>query len=531
MSERKVWFITRPERDPQYHAAALKALQEATDDFNVVWQGNRDAHKKFEATLAQHKLKRNNISADGSGGRTWCAMLKTFAYCYVDHNGYIKPTKVGLALLNGEKEYVNVKKQILTLQIPNAYFLESGFRPKFSSKFKIRPARFLIKVVHSPELNYYVTKEEITYFVLTAQQDNELQTIVNHIVHFRNSSKDEQNQIKQDIAVNYDHRARNDHAARDYFQAHSDVAHTFMLLCEFTGLVEYVRGDSILKIDPTLLSSAKEVLKYYDDRYPFNNRYLISLERMAQNNGLDIDSYKANEFGEIKPATNLSKYQYKIESVRNKLPNFDEMSREERLPHFADVFGPVKAEQILNELEINPIELKSLPPAFVEEYLGGLSPLRFEKITAQILEAIGFDVIFKPKLKDTITEIEIYVHHNGISGIIDTKYYKDGFALSQNLANYMASEYIKNYQDYNEDKLTFYGYITSEKYSGEKKLAHITALAEQLTGQHIEGFIMKRDVLLGFLDYCKESELPKEKRIQLFLNAIKNQGIKYFDID
>lgn len=530
MSERKVWFITRPERDPQYHAAALKALQEATDNFSIVWQGNREAHKTFEATLAQHKLKRNNISTDGSGGRTWCAMLKTFAYCYVDHKGYIKPTKVGLALLKGEKTYVNVKKQILTLQIPNAYFLESGFRPKFSSEFKIQPARFLIKVVHSPELKYYVTKEEITYFVLTAQKDSELQTIISLICKFRNSTDDEQNQIKQDIAVNYDHRARNDHAARDYFQAHSDVAHTFMMLCEFTGLVEYVRGDSILKIDPYLLSSAKEVLKYYDDRYPFNNRYLISLERMAQNNGLDIDSYKANEFGDIKPATNSSKFQQKILNIKNKFPNFDEMSKEERFPHFVNEFGPIEAEKILNNLEISPINLKTLQPGFVEEYLGELSPIQFEKMTAQILEAIGFNVIFKPKLKETITEIEIYVHYNGISGIIDTKYYKDGFALSQNLANYMASEYIKNYQDYNGDKLTFYGYITSEKYSGEKKLAHITSLAKQLTGYHIEGFIMKRDVLLGFLDYCKENDLPKEKRVQIFINAIKNQGIKYFDI-
>ncbi|MER2108978.1 MAG: AlwI family type II restriction endonuclease [Solibacillus sp.] len=529
MSERKVWFITRPERDPQYHAEALKALQEATNNFSIEWQGNREAHKNFEVALVEHKLKRNNISADGSGGRTWAAMLKTFAYCYIDQKGYIKPTKVGLALINSVKEYVNVKKQILTLQIPNAYFLEKGFRPKFESDFKIQPARFLIKVVHTPALDYFVTKEEITYFVLTAKKESELQLIVERIVDFRNSSEDEQTQIKKNIAVEYDHRTRTDNAARDYYQAHSDVAHTFMMLCEYTGLVEYIRGDAILKIDSSLLKSAKEVLSYYDERYPFNTRHLISLERMAQNNGLDIDSYKASEFGDIKPASNISKHHIKVQSVIKKVPNFGELSKEERLSYFVDVFGPIKAKQIVDELEENPVDFKVLPPAFVEEYLGELTALEFEKLTADILKAIGFEVIFKPKLKGIVTEIEIYIHYEGISGIIDTKYYKEGFSLSQNLANYMASEYIRNYQGYNGDKLSFYGYVTSESYKGEKKLAHVTKLAADLTGEHVEGFMMSRDVLIGFLDYCLENEISKEQRVRLFVDAICNKGIHQGD--
>ena len=117
MSVRNVWFITRPERDPHGHADAFKALAEATNNFTTIWQGNREAHKEFERVLANRNLKRNNISNDGSGGRTWCAMLKTFAYCYIDSNGFVKPTKAGEALIEGEKEYVNIKKQILFNQI------------------------------------------------------------------------------------------------------------------------------------------------------------------------------------------------------------------------------------------------------------------------------------------------------------------------------------------------------------------------------------------------------------------------------
>ncbi|MEB7454369.1 MULTISPECIES: AlwI family type II restriction endonuclease [Lysinibacillus] len=531
MSERKVWFITRPERDPKYHAEAIRALAEATNNFTTKWQGNRQAHKHFEEVLASKHLKRNNISNDGSGGRTWCAMLKTFSYCYIDHEGYVKPTKVGNSLIDGIKEFENVKKQILTLQIPNAYFLESGFRPKFASSFKIRPARFLTRIVQSVELEYYVTKEEITYFVLTAQHDNELQHTIDRILTFRSSDEMAKEEMKQEIAVEYDHRARNDHAARDYFQAHSDVAHTFMMLCEYTGLVEYLRGEAILKIDPDLIEEAKKVIAYYDDRYPFNSRYLISSERMAQNNGLDVDSYKANDFGTIKPASNQGKFKNKINSVLNTLPNANGMTKEELLPHFVPVFGPKEARKVVDELVINRSELTAIRSEFVEKYLGELSPHEFEEETVKILEAIGFEVEYQPKIAGKTTEIEIFVQYGEHCGIIDTKYYHSGFPLSQNLANYMGSEYIPNYLEYGDNPLAFYGYITSAKYTGEKKLQSVTALAERLTGHHIEGFMMQRDVLIGFLDYCLENELPIEQRVQLFVSAIQNNGIHHFKIE
>jgi len=307
MAERKVWFITRPERDPQFHAEAVTALKEATDNFTKKWEGNRELHKHYESVLAAHGLKRNNVSNDGSGGRTWCAMLKTFSYCYIDKEGFVKPTKVGKALVDGVQPYENVKKQILTLQIPNAYFMEKGFRPKFEEGFRIRPARFLIKLVQRADLEYRLSKEEITYFVLTAQKDSQEQEVVSKILSFRSASPEQKEAMKQEVAVHYDHRARNDKAARDYYQAHSDVAHTFMLLCEYTGLVEYERGTSILKTDLSLVEAAMKSIAYYDTRYPFNTRYLISVERMAQSSGLDIDSYKSNEFGDIKPANNSAK--------------------------------------------------------------------------------------------------------------------------------------------------------------------------------------------------------------------------------
>lgn len=530
MNERKIWFVTRPERDPKYHADAIKALAEATNNFSIKWKRNRELHKHFESVLASKGLKRKNISTDGSGGRTWAAMLKTFAYCYIDTNGYIKPTKVGEALIEGKKEYENVKKQILTLQIPNAYFLEGGFNPKFDSKFKIRPARFLIKVVQSEKLDFYVTKEEITYFVLTAQKDSDLPSVISSILKFRMSTPEQQKQIKEDISVKYEHRQRGDNAARDYFDSHSDVAHTFMMICEYTDLAYYLRREAILRADPDLASTAKEVLAYYDERYPFNNRYLISLQRMAQNNGLDVDSYKANDYGTIKPAGNLAKRAQKIEATLSQIPNPTEMTKEELIELFRPTFGPHEAVNIVENLQIKKSNFSAIQSDFVERYLGELSPLEFEEETTKILEAIGFEVVYKPKINGENTEIEIFVKYGNHAGIIDTKYYETnkGFSLPQHLANYMGSQYIPNYLNYSDIPLTFYGYVTSSKFSGEKKLSGITTLAAKLTNHHIKGFIVTRQTLIGFLDYCVENGLTIDERINLFINAIQNKAITDF---
>ena len=110
---RQIWFITRPERDPAFHIEALEALRSATNNFTLKWKGNRDLHKEYEQELINIGLKRNSISNDGSGGRTWAAMLRTFSYCYLNKEGYLILTKVGEEILKGNNVINNITKQIV----------------------------------------------------------------------------------------------------------------------------------------------------------------------------------------------------------------------------------------------------------------------------------------------------------------------------------------------------------------------------------------------------------------------------------
>ncbi|MEQ6378239.1 AlwI family type II restriction endonuclease [Bacillaceae bacterium S4-13-58] len=524
MSERKIWFITRPERDPKFHRDALLALWDATNGFSIRWSRNREAHLNYERALNQRGVKRENISNDGSGGRTWAAMLKTFAYIYTDDDGFLVLTKVGKKILDGEKVRENVTKQILTLQIPNAYFLESGFRPKFESGFRIRPARFLIKLTNQAILDYYTTKEEITFFVLTAQKDNDLQQVTDSIIKFRNATPKEKAQMKQDIAKNFDHRERSDKGARDFEVAHGDVAHTFMLICDYTGLVEYFRGEA-LRVDPTNSKEISEKNSYYDSRFPFNSRYLISLQRMAENNGLDIDSYKASSYGEIKPATNKKKTENKIRELLADYPDPDALSSADLKNILLNEFSPKEAEKHAEIIKQN--SLNALNNDFVEAYLNELDNLAFEDKTGEVFKVIGFDVEMRPKpLSDDETEIEILLKYGNIlMGIIDAKNYRTKFPLSASLASHMASEYIPNYNGYDGRDVSFFGYVTAADWSGEKNLEKISNLAKRtIPDRDIKGIMLSANVLLGFLDYCIDNDLPRQERVKLFLSAIDNKA-------
>ncbi|NYE57176.1 AlwI family type II restriction endonuclease [Carboxydothermus ferrireducens] len=528
MKERKVWFITRPERDPKFHREALLALIEATDGLKIQWQKNREAHINYEKVLIAKGLKRNNISNDGSGGRTWAAMLKTFAYVYTDDNGYLHLTKVGEKIRDGIKVKENIIKQILTLQIPNAYFLEPGFRPKFESGFRIRPARFLIKLTNQKELDYYLTKEEITFFAMTAKNDNELPEITKKILHFRKADDNEKQIIKQEIAEKYDHRERSDKGARDFELAHGDVAHTFMLLCEYTELVEYFRGEA-LRINPKKSKDVSKEIEYYDERYPFNTRYLISLQRMAQSNGLDVDSYKASKYGKIKPAGNKLKTENKIRQLLANYPSLSELTFSELKSILEKELTSKEAEEYAHSIkEFAP---KTLNSDFVESYLNEYDNRAFEDKTGNIFRALGFEVIMRPRVNSAETEIEILLTYNGkYCGIIDAKNYHTKFTLTAQLSSHMASEYIPNYDGYQGKRLMFFGYVTASDWGGEKNLKQITAKAKKfISDREIKGIIISAKALLGFLDYCIENNIPEEERIKMFLKIIDNKAYSSFE--
>lgn len=524
---RQLWFITRPERDPAFHEDALKALASVTNNFQLKWSSNRELHKKYEQALIDMKIKRNSISADGSGGRTWAALLKTFAYCYTNKDGLLIPTKVALEILNGNNVFENIKKQALTLQIPNSYFLEKGFKPKFDDDFAILPVRFLVKLCLDKRLDFYLTKEEITFIVMSAKLENELESITHKILEFRNMSLEEQCIFKSSIANKYDHRDRSDNEARDFYSAHSDVAHTFMLIAEYTQLVEYERGaHSRLFIKPYNTSEVTSELKFYDNRYPFNTRYLFSLERMAEVNGLDINSYKASRYGSIKPASNLSKKLNKAQKLLSNYPNVSALSNSKIASILSESsFSMSDANKIAEHISTSSV-MQNIDEKFVQAILNESDNLEFENKVGRILREFGFEVIMHPKINNELTEIDILLkYRNNLCGIIDAKNYKDKFTLSASLSSHMISEYIPNYTLYEDHHLNFFGYITCNNIGGVTNLMKICTKSPT---KNLKGIMINVKTLLALLDYFIENDIEMDNRVTLFLKLIDNTSYTSF---
>lgn len=536
MSERRVWFVTRPCRDPLYHKDALRALQVATNNFSDTWEHNRSLQKKYEEELIKEGLKADHVSNSGSGGRTWVAMLKTYGYVYLLDNGRLKLTKVGQKILANIKVKENVTKQLLSFQIPNPYFLEPSFRPKFEDGFSIRPIRFLLKLLNQAQLSFQLSKEEIIFFALRAKHDSDIVKTTSDIIRFRASSPEEQQAIKNDIACDFDHRERSDKGARDYEQANGDVATTFMLLTKYVGFVEYDHGKNgvlaKLLVSPENQPKLTELLVRSDIRYPFNKRYLISAESFAENNGLDVDSYKAPRAAPVSVASSSAKLMNKARVIIESHPEVDPTSQDEvkKLLISTSEFDEETIQKIIDSLDFT--ECPRLSDSFVEAYLNEKDPIEFEKKTAQVLQLLGMNVWHDPDpVLNRGPRIEIAASSGDVHlGIIDCKLYKRKFPLSSNLADYMGSEYIPDYDGYRGMKVEYFGYITSGDFSGEENLAKATENAKlNIPGRTVRGFIMSARTLLALVDSCLSLHIPEEVCQTILASLAVNKAYRSLD--
>nr|WGD93250.1 hypothetical protein P5629_04765 [Bacillus subtilis] len=263
-----------------------------------------------------------------------------------------------------------------------------------------------------------------------------------------------------------------------------------------------------------------------DIKYPFNKRYLISLQRMAENNGLDIHSYKASGFNGIKPATNIKKTEKKVQSVLKSIPEPKSLSKEELIGVLSKVFPPRDSKNIAHDI-LSRDEYKTLNIDFVEGYINETNDLLFEDKTGEIFKALGFNVTMHPKaLNNERTEIDLLISYDDFFGIIDAKRYKGKFTLSASFASHMASEYIPNYKGYDNKDMMFYGYVTAtDEFRGVKNLDKINKLTvRNLQGFSINGILLNAKTLLGLLDFCIENDLSPKERVKIFMKAIKNKS-------
>lgn len=527
MVTRNFWFVTRPLRDPQYHADGLRALQKATNNFTLPWKGNRKLHRQYEQCLIDTGMKQNHISREGSGGRTWAAMLKTYNYVYEDESGLLKPTKAAKAILNGIKVPENIRKQVLTLQIPNGYFLSLAFRPKYSEGYRIQPVMFLIRLANSKRLNKYISKNEIILFAMTAKKNDELEQKIDDILEYRKADDSKKKQIEVKIFNENGDITRVD--SRKDFSKYGDVATTFTILCRFTGYAVQDHENGGLKG-----INNKKLWQEFEDfcrRYPFNRRIDTDPLFYTLSAGLDVDTYKTQYGVNAKPASRTRKRNIKAQQLLKDYPQPEDLSISELTTILGKEFITNQAQQIAEDIKAK--KFKAASDSFIDSYLHEDDNLEFERKTARVLKGLGLNTEMHPNPTTTFNNsnenIDVMADAFGEKLIlVDAKNYAKNFNLSAALRNVMANSYLAGYKGFNGLNPSFYCYVTANTNSNATNLLKINELAKKNSNLDVHGMMISASALYWLLNYCSENEIDERERVLMFLQLFKDRSYESF---
>lgn len=174
------WWVTRPKRRLDSIPEVLAAFADIS--LNQEWNGQRNTQISYEEALERAGLKRVGERRDqsGSGGRTYGAWLVSLGLIFKQNRtGHIKLTLAGEAIMNGDSPVDVLKNQVLKYQFPSAFSIGRGVN--VHQRFKIRPFRFLLKLLCDDRIGRYLTQDEIAMVVIV-NAENESDAVYNRVV-------------------------------------------------------------------------------------------------------------------------------------------------------------------------------------------------------------------------------------------------------------------------------------------------------------------------------------------------------------
>ena len=173
------WWVTRPKRKLDSVPEVLATFADIS--LNEEWDGLRESHLEYEEALEIAGLKRKGDRRDqtGGGARTYKAWLVSLGLIFTQEStGRIKLTLAGEAIMNGASPVRVLTNQILKYQFPSAFSVSRGVQ--VAARFKIRPFRFLLRLLSDRRI-HYLTEEEIAKVVVT-EAENESESCYEYIV-------------------------------------------------------------------------------------------------------------------------------------------------------------------------------------------------------------------------------------------------------------------------------------------------------------------------------------------------------------
>lgn len=450
------WWVTRPKRKLNSVPEVLSTFAELSLDQE--WQGQRKSHLSFEDALEQAGLKRRGERRDqtGGGARTYKAWLTSLGLIFThESTGKIKLTLAGEAIMAGESPVEVLKNQILKYQFPSAFSLSRGVQ--VSPRFKIRPFRFLLRLLNDPDIQY-LTEEEIAKIIVTEAEnetDKCYRNIVNKILEFRQGGYI----IQEENFFNKYKPSKGDVNDINPYRYLMDLANTIVNWLEYTQLVKRYNGEvrilddkqfevkQILSITPPFIDRPEQH-EYFQRKYGLDPKHKKDTRNLNETKTITAKIIAEQK---IKKA-------YIIESLKQPITRIT-----------TELIDKIAEQTGFQDKLVEEILLKLYPRgsvgAFMTEYFemafkGRDEATEFEKATVQLFQNVfGFEAKHIGP-KGLTPDVLLLSDKDGYQAIIDNKAYSR-YTISNDHHNRMVYNYIANLNRYSssEAPLAFFSYI------------------------------------------------------------------------
>ena len=450
------WWVTRPKRRLNSVPEILAAIAEQA--LNKEWQGQRGTHLSFEGALEEAGIKRKGERRDqtGGGARTYLAWISSLGLIFTQEStGDLKLTLAGEAIISGDSPVSVLKNQILKYQFPSSFSISRGVN--VSSKFKIRPFRFLLKLLSDSDIEHLSEEEIAKVIIVEAENETEhcYKKIKDKILEFRTKGN---SCLDKDFFEKYSSAKGK---VNETFKHLEDIANTIMNWIEYTQLAKR-DDDRMLRIIP---DKASEVTAILSDIPPFIDRP-EQHEYFQRKYGVDPKHTKdTRNLTGTKTITASLIAEQKIkqafisESLKAPIGRIN-----------ADLIDKIAEQTGIIDIKLIEETLLKLYPhgaigSFMTEYFemafkGRDEATEFEKATAELFKTVmGFETRHVGPLGLT-PDVLLLSDTSGFCGIIDNKAYSK-YTISNDHKNRMVHNYIRGLTNYYEGSLplAFFSYI------------------------------------------------------------------------
>jgi hypothetical protein len=452
------WWVTRPKRRLNSVPEVLAAFSEIS--LNQEWTGQRGTHLTLEDALEEANLKRKGERRDqtGGGGRTYQAWLASLGLLFIhEATNTLKLTLAGEAIMAGDSPIAILKEQILKYQFPSSYSLSRNIN--VSPRFKIRPFRFIFRLLTDKRLNG-IGEDEIAKIIIVeaeSETDKCYEYIVERILSFREEGD---NCLEKGFFEKYP-PSKGVVNEQNPFGNLKDIANTIVNWVEYTQLAKRDDDDKRIRIIPEKSNEVSAVLmetpnfidrpeqqEYFQRKFGLDPKHKKDTRNLTETKTITAKIIVEHKIKQVFVSESLKSPISKITSVL--------------IDKITDITG-------IEAGIVEEVLVKNYPHgaigSFMTEYFemafrGRDDAVEFEKATAEIFKNVmSFEAIHTGPIGLT-PDVLILSNKDNFCGIIDNKAYSK-YTISNDHHNRMVTNYIQGLSNYYHRKLplAFFSYI------------------------------------------------------------------------